>query len=337
MKISVIVPVYNAVNFLEQSISSILSQTLEAFELILVNDGSIDGSGDLCDKFAGKDNRIIVIHKANGGASSARNAGLEVARGDYITFVDCDDYVEKDYLERLYCAVSGTDADLAVSGCFWEQNGEFENMSNPNANYTRKEYIDAVCSEKIAYITAYGSCCKLYKRTLLFENSIRFDSRYRLSEDRIFNIDIMEMMQSAVSVSYTGYHYVDNPVSLTHTRHKRSILKNIIEADCTVWNRFEQMTYSLGIYDEYGQYIKDNRLHALLAMDKYIVNSEDDGSRIKKNELYKAAISLVNDAVLTPSRNSIVWRTLNYAVSQGNIPLLRTWTWLMRIKQRIKN
>ena len=92
--ISVIVPVYNVESYLEKCIESIQNQSYKSLEIILVNDGSTDSSGDICDKYAAHDKRIKVIHKKNGGLSSARNAGLEVANGDYIAFVDSDDYIE---------------------------------------------------------------------------------------------------------------------------------------------------------------------------------------------------------------------------------------------------
>ncbi len=110
--ISVIVPVYNAESTLQRCVDSILAQTFEDFELILINDGSKDQSGDICDEYAAKDSRVKVIHKPNGGVSSARNAGLRIAHGEYIAFIDSDDYIDNDYL----LGFKHYDADLIISG-----------------------------------------------------------------------------------------------------------------------------------------------------------------------------------------------------------------------------
>lgn len=115
-KISIIVPVYNVELFLHKCIISILSQTFKDFELILINDGSTDKSGEICDVYSQKDSRIKVIHKKNEGQSSARNKGLEIARGDYIGFVDSDDWIEQDMYKTLYESSIKANADIAVIG-----------------------------------------------------------------------------------------------------------------------------------------------------------------------------------------------------------------------------
>lgn len=100
-KISVIIPVYNSASFLERSVNSVINQTFANWELILVDDGSKDRSGQICDEFAQRDNRVCVIHQENAGAGAARNAGIEIAKGEYIIFVDSDDMIEPDYMELL--------------------------------------------------------------------------------------------------------------------------------------------------------------------------------------------------------------------------------------------
>lgn len=336
MRISVIVPVYNAERYLDKCIASILAQSFSDFELVLINDGSTDNSGEICNNFAKKDSRIKVIHKENGGASSARNAGMEIAAGDYIAFVDCDDYVETDFLEQLYKIIANTDSDLAVSGCVWEQHGGLEYRRNPAATYTKREYIDAVCTEKIAYITAYGPCCKLYKTSFLQENGITFDTAYKLSEDRLFNLDVMACMHRAVSTDYVGYHYVDNPASLTHNRKNRAIVKNIIEAEIEVWNRFEHTVKQAGLYTAYEAYIKKWRVQALMTMEGYIANSQKDGSGLTKRSLYKAVIPVAKNALLTPEQSGVVWRVLKHAIAQNKVTLLQGWMWAARLKRKMK-
>ena len=112
--ISIIVPVYKAEKYLSECIDSIISQTYENFELILIDDGSPDNSGKICDEYAEKDKRIKVIHKENAGVSSARNIGLDNASGEYIAFIDSDDFVDKQYLEKLHCNLKHNDADISL-------------------------------------------------------------------------------------------------------------------------------------------------------------------------------------------------------------------------------
>lgn len=115
-EISIIVPVYNVENYLKKCVESILSQTFTDFELLLVDDGSTDSSGEMCDELKRLDERIKVIHKENGGLSSARNAGIDVAKGKYLTFVDSDDYIDTHMLEVLYKNMVQEDADLSIVG-----------------------------------------------------------------------------------------------------------------------------------------------------------------------------------------------------------------------------
>ena len=115
-KVSVIMPVYNSKQFLPEAIESVLKQSMSDFELILVNDGSTDGSAEVCDKYADTDGRIRVIHKKNGGVCSARNVGIDASRSEYVTFIDNDDYYDTDFLEVLFSGIISENADLAKCG-----------------------------------------------------------------------------------------------------------------------------------------------------------------------------------------------------------------------------
>ena len=117
--VSIIVPVYNTERFLNRCIDSVLAQTYSDWELLLVDDGSTDSSGSICDEYATQDSRIRVFHKENGGVSSARNLGLDYARGEWITFVDSDDYIAPDMIEKLYETQKRNNADITVCGYRW--------------------------------------------------------------------------------------------------------------------------------------------------------------------------------------------------------------------------
>lgn len=132
-KISCIVPVYNVEKYLRRCVDSILNQTFTDFELILVDDGSLDNSPAICDEYAVKDSRIKVIHKVNGGVSSARNVGLDVAKGEWICFVDSDDLIEADYMQKMYEAAINNNSDFIMCGI--QQIAGYETLKN---NYKKK-------------------------------------------------------------------------------------------------------------------------------------------------------------------------------------------------------
>ena len=128
--ISVIVPVYNVENYLRECLDSIVAQTYRNIEVILVDDGSKDSSGKICDEYADKDNRIKVIHKENGGVSAARNTGLDIAKGEWISYVDSDDYIESTMIETLICLAKKNDVELAM--CSFKDISECENVTQEN-------------------------------------------------------------------------------------------------------------------------------------------------------------------------------------------------------------
>ena len=167
--ISVIVPVYNVENYLDQCIQSILRQSYSDFELILVDDGSKDSSGMLCDEYKRKDSRIQVIHKKNGGLSDARNAGTQIARGSHVTYIDSDDYVSDDYLQVLYNLINQNNADLAVTGikCFYDGVIIKEDERTEERRYTGIEALKNVLYQKNMDTSA---CALLIPTKIALEN-----------------------------------------------------------------------------------------------------------------------------------------------------------------------
>jgi len=206
-KISVIVPVYNVENYLEKCIDSILTQTYKNTEILIIDDGSTDNSGEICDRLSEKDERITVLHKPNGGLSDARNAGLELATGDYISFVDSDDYLEPDFLKILAESLERTGAD--VSACryrmVWE-NGDSKSIGNDGktVEYTGDgplaEYLYGVNVDPFVWN-------KLYKREII--GSTIFIKGIT-GEDNPFNIEIMKRCNKLVSTGADLYCYLQN-------------------------------------------------------------------------------------------------------------------------------
>lgn len=199
--VSIIVPVYKAEKLLPRCVESILSQSFTDWELILVNDGSPDDSGAICDQYAVQDFRIHVLHKANGGVSSARNLGLEHAIGQYVTFIDADDYVKSSFLERM---MSQAPADLIICG--------FENIGSdsfqPHAeSITLQGNANAL--NKLIDIPYYldAPWCKLYRRQLIMDNKHHFDHGLCLSEDTLFCYEYLSFCNIVHVVSDGLYVY----------------------------------------------------------------------------------------------------------------------------------
>lgn len=216
--ISVIVPVYNVEKYLRKCIDSILCQTYENLQIIFVDDGSTDGSATICDDYAAKDNRIEVIHKANGGLSSARNAGLDIARGDYISFVDSDDYIANDMIETAYNAITDKNADLCIFGTKWvSESGDIYRDVLPSP--IKDEVLTKIQAfEKLTldnyfyYVTAWN---KLYKKSIF--SSLRFPVG-RLHEDEFTVHYIFNACEKIVSVKKELYFYVQRGNSIMHSQ-----------------------------------------------------------------------------------------------------------------------
>ena len=205
--ISVIVPVYNVEQYLHRCVDSILAQTFVDFELILVDDGSPDGCPAICDAYAVKDSRVRVIHQENKRLPAARNAGLCIAGGDYIAFVDSDDYIDRDYLSKLLEVKS----DLTICGSITSTNeGEcLKILRYDAAIYEKCTSIDF--SGLYRQLALYSSYCRLYRADVIREHKIRFADRFTWGEDGAFNADYLRYVNSVALIDYSGYHYIKYP------------------------------------------------------------------------------------------------------------------------------
>jgi len=210
--ISVIVPVYNVEQYLERCINSILKQTYSNLEIILVDDGATDSSGDMCDVFAKKDERVKVIHKSNGGLSDARNEGMKIATGEYVAFIDSDDYVDTHYIEKLYKMCVNNQADIAVCGlCRTSEDNLVGSLSEDVVRYTNKQAMEQMLYQKKFNMTA---CAKLYKKFLL--EDILFPTG-KLYEDVNTTYKFVNKAENVVYTDDKLYFYYINPNSITQT------------------------------------------------------------------------------------------------------------------------
>ena len=254
--ISVIVPVYNAEKTIERCVNSITGQTFSDLEIILINDGSKDSSGKLCDALAGKDDRITVLHKKNGGVSAARNSGIELAKGEYIQFVDSDDYVPLHYCEQLVDAQKrfGEDAFIWAGIRIVSENGA---VAEQKIQYSDSEYDVLQRSDvlKLSFKFLLNSPVnKLYHRKIISEHGLRMDTAISLAEDLKFNIAYLSKMRnqdSIVIVNQIKYNYMRNGETSLDNRYYAGyydVHKPILNS---IWN------YSI----EWGAPQEDERLY----------------------------------------------------------------------------
>ena len=216
--ISVIVPVYNVEEYVEKCVLSIINQTYKNLEIILVDDGSTDNSGKICDEIAIKDNRIKVIHKKNGGLSDARNVGIDIAKGDYLGFVDSDDYIDPDMYSILLNNMNLTFSDISTCGRVIVNNESYkiEYTDNITKCLTNNEAIkDLFVENNFVYHAAWD---KLYKRELF--DKIRFPVG-RLFEDAAIMYRIFELAKKIVSTKKQLYYYVQRQGSISNCDYNK--------------------------------------------------------------------------------------------------------------------
>lgn len=207
-KISIVIPIYNVERYLPRCLDSILCQTLVDWECILVDDGSTDKSGDICDMYSKKDSRIITLHKKNGGVGSARNMGLDIASGEWITFIDADDYIDENFFSVLYSeTISQPHTLLITSPCMVvkEQIKTKRKWNNPPKEQTTKEYLECLLARDSVSLEVWG---KLYRRSAV--KNIRFDVNIKIGEDWLFLVSFAFdniNKGNVVNLSSTGYNY----------------------------------------------------------------------------------------------------------------------------------
>ncbi|XMB85733.1 glycosyltransferase [Mycoplasmatota bacterium WC44] len=215
IEISVVIPLYNVEKYMEKCVDSILNQTFRRFEIILVNDGSPDSSGNIADQYAKKYDNITVIHKDNGGLSSARNAGMEVSQGNYILFIDSDDWAENTLLEKAYNKIKEDDYEVCVFNVnrINEKNDisfiQGEQLDNEISieSYGRAEYISNFILNKKSH--RYSAWNRLYKLSFLRNNQLVFEPNSEIhSEDMLFNLECCLFVTKVCSINDALYYHL---------------------------------------------------------------------------------------------------------------------------------
>lgn len=237
--ISIIMPVYNAQKYLDRSIKSVITQTYKEIELIIVNDGSTDNSMEICKKYASQDKRIKVYTQENKGVSAARNLGIEMASGEYLMFIDSDDYILENMIQDMKQKISNNNIDLVISGMQMNyiQNKEIvkqEEYKLLDKKYTKAEFINSIIKE-IPLICFCGPCCKLYKAELLKSNHIRFSEELTMGEDTWYNLDYIKKCEgNIVTLQNIYYNYMRENENSLFTKY----YEEYIRMTENVYNKF---------------------------------------------------------------------------------------------------
>ena len=251
-KVSIIVPIYNVEKYLDRCMCSLLGQTMKDIEIIMVDDGSPDNCPKLCDEYAKKDSRVKVVHKKNGGLGDARNAGLNVAIGEYVAFVDSDDYTSAETYESLYTVAKDRDADVALGGFYVHKaDGSVFSQSILDEEFTHDDITELMgnmiyCTSPIEKKPWASMWLGIYRRELLEEYHCRFKSeREYLSEDILFNATLIPLCQKIVYFPKAFYHYCYNGTSLTHNFNPKKV-----DANFRLYEAMKKLWHEYGVLDK---------------------------------------------------------------------------------------
>ena len=245
-KISVIVPVYNVEAYLERCVESILQQTYAHFELILINDGSTDSSGQICDRLASQYENIKVYHIENAGVSNARNMGIQLATGSWVTFIDSDDFVTQDYLATLASAVEGVNVGFVIAPLHHIKNGIVTDIP-PHSGKTELWSTEETMKELLMTTrTSFFPVAKLFKRDLLADE--KFNTNYHLAEDALFLTELLLKTRcSCVFIDKPVYYYDHREGSATTSvnRHVFDTIEVYKQIIAQVSQAFPNLKYEL--------------------------------------------------------------------------------------------
>ena len=285
IKVSVIVPIYNAEKYIKKCVESILNQSLKEIELILVNDGSTDASYSICQTYAEKDKRIVLLDQVNAGVSVARNNGLNVAKGKYIEFVDADDYIESNTIEILYKRAVKSNSDTVIFGIknVYSDNESFTDVKDED--YTLTEFLKHY-GEYISNAIIGATWNKLYRRELI--EGVRFIEGKRYNEDLFFNLDALKKCKIISLHQGVHYNYIHNADSVTS-----KYIENLFEIYAESNKKAIQFLKETSSYDINASAQSKRFVKQTIAAILMILANND----IKKEKISKIKKIFNNDAV----------------------------------------
>lgn len=258
--ISIIVPVYNVGQYLRKCIDSILRQTYSNFELILVDDGSTDESAQICDQYKEIDARVIVIHKQNGGPNRARKTGLQRARGEYVCYVDGDDWIEDDMIEHQLTEIQSSGADLAVSNLYFESEGWMQKVCGTldAGIYNTEDIVGTMLytGEFYKFGISQYACTKLFRKDMLWDVQMQVDNRIGCGEDVAVLYPYILKARTVYISDYAGYHYIQRTNSIQGHYDADEFARNKVLI-AYLRNIFEQSAYAECLNRQLNQYAKN--------------------------------------------------------------------------------
>ncbi len=285
--ISIIVPVYNVEKYIEKCINSITNQTYKKIEIILIDDGSTDGSGKMCDEYALMDKRVKVIHKENAGVSSARNLGINMANGEWISFVDADDWLDSDFCEKLYNeAITNEKLDIISSGYnrVYSTKQEKINCKIERIKYSAQEYFIKLLNVQ----NGYGFChMKLIRRECI--KDIKFHEDIEVGEDALFNMELVKNIREVLILGQALYNYRFNNNSLVRKyddRYVEKYLKSMMAVKKYIFNNY---TDNLQVKYNYYNYVT---YHVLLIVVNYCFNKKNNQTFMNQIKLLKKVCNI---------------------------------------------
>lgn len=311
--ISVIIPVYNAEPFLPACLDSVLYQDYPSFEILVIDDGSTDNSAAIIDRYAAREPRIVALHQSNTGVSAARNRGLDIARGEYIAFVDADDRVAPTYLSNfLECP-----ADLVIAGIslLYEPSGRTEShgFDCSRMAHTDRERGELFAEAEIRSTTK-GPCNKLFRREIIEQHHLRFDSRYSYGEDHLFVLEFVKHCHSIAQVAHTDYLYIHRPTTASLT-HRLLPYKALSAYAREAYTLRQGLIARLGIDNrEYDRYLLEERAHLIYQAIYALYTAEGNFPAEERRAFIENVYAQDYEMVMTATRLPLIFRLMKIAL-----------------------
>ncbi|CUQ11711.1 Chondroitin polymerase [Turicibacter sanguinis] len=331
-KVSVIIPVYNGEKYLEKCIQSVLNQTYINLEVIIIDDGSRDSSLVILEKLVKKDNRVIVLKQQNSGVAVARNRGLDVCSGDFVVFIDSDDFVDLKFIEQLVSTMITNDCDLILSGyCriyIRDTIQKKEYYSFPDRKMTRNDFLEDIFCY-LDRMLIQGPCFKLFKTEIIKKNNIKFEETIQFGEDTVFIYNYLKHIEEIYNLDVTLYNYINysnNSLSTKPLGQKTDIFLYL-------YSILKKMFIENNLFNSEIKTQLNKRYCNLLIYLQY------DIYHLDKKERYRQIGKLINNPILVDAFKSvncsnIQFRIIKFLMLKKYIKLI---DWYFQIKQLFKS
>lgn len=327
--ISVVIPIYNVEQYLMRCVDSVQKQTYQNLEIILVDDGSPDGCPQLCEEIKRADRRVKVIHKDNGGLGLARNSGLDVATGSYVTFIDSDDWISEDHIDNLYKAAKQTDSDAVIGAHTTVSAGgimQIHGHQIPQKVYEGSTILEEIILPLIGADENFpqdvqlnsSSCMNLYRMEVIEKNHLRFRSeKVAVAEDLYFNVDFFSHAKRITVLDETGYFYYENISSISRKYDPKRFERTV-----KFYDTIQEQILQYGLSDSVGYRAERTFLMKIRLAIRHIVLSD-----LKINKKMQEIRAILN--------HELVQTVLQSYPAENYIPAMQLLTKWMREKKAV--